>query len=87
MQISPSAAIERAQNLRQHKIIHELMDKDTTVMFEDPLENDMVLNMGPQHPATHGVLRVLPVSTAKRSSNAFPSSAIFIAATRKLPRI
>ncbi|RPI65493.1 MAG: NADH dehydrogenase (quinone) subunit D [Ignavibacteriae bacterium] len=28
-------------------------------MFEDPLENDMVLNMGPQHPATHGVLRVL----------------------------
>jgi hypothetical protein len=59
MQISPSAAIERAQNLRQNKIIHELMDKDTTVMFEDPLENDMVLNMGPQHPATHGVLRVL----------------------------
>ncbi|MFM7156474.1 MAG: NADH-quinone oxidoreductase subunit D, partial [Bacteroidota bacterium] len=37
----------------------ELMDKDTTVMFEDPLENEMVLNMGPQHPATHGVLRVL----------------------------
>ncbi|MFM7340936.1 MAG: NADH-quinone oxidoreductase subunit D, partial [Bacteroidota bacterium] len=35
------------------------MDNDTTVMFEDPLENEMVLNMGPQHPATHGVLRVL----------------------------
>ncbi|MBS1537530.1 MAG: NADH dehydrogenase (quinone) subunit D [Bacteroidetes bacterium] len=59
MQISNTAAIERAQNLRQNKIIHELMDKDTTVLFEDPLENDMVLNMGPQHPATHGVLRVL----------------------------
>jgi len=41
------------------KITQELMDKDTTVMFEDPLENDMVLNMGPQHPATHGVLRIL----------------------------
>ncbi|MBN8572724.1 MAG: NADH-quinone oxidoreductase subunit D [Candidatus Kapabacteria bacterium] len=53
------ATIERAQRLRQQKITQELMDKDTTVMFEDPLENDMVLNMGPQHPATHGVLRIL----------------------------
>lgn len=25
----------------------------------DPLENEMILNIGPQHPATHGVLRVV----------------------------
>src|SRR5687768_9976102 len=26
---------------------------------DDPLESRMVLNLGPQHPATHGVLRVV----------------------------
>jgi len=44
---------------RQEKIYKTLLDKDTELIFDDPLENDMVLNMGPQHPATHGVLRVL----------------------------
>ncbi len=41
------------------KILDALEDQDTTVTFDDPLEHDMVLNMGPQHPATHGVLRLL----------------------------
>ena len=50
---------EQINRIRQHKIIRELTEKDTSVLFEDPLENDMILNMGPQHPATHGVLRVL----------------------------
>jgi NADH-quinone oxidoreductase subunit D len=44
---------------RQARIFKELVDKDTSLILEDPLENDLVLNMGPQHPATHGVLRVL----------------------------
>ena len=57
--VSNSATIERVEKLRQSKILREVQDKDTVAMFEDPLENDMVLNMGPQHPATHGVLRVL----------------------------
>ncbi len=57
--VTNTATIERVQKLRQTKIIREVMDKDTLAMFEDPLENDMILNMGPQHPATHGVLRVL----------------------------
>lgn len=43
----------------KQKILRALEDQDTSIMFEDPLENDMVLNMGPQHPATHGVLRLL----------------------------
>lgn len=59
LQVSNSATIERVEKTRQSKIIREVMDKDTVAMFEDPLENDMILNMGPQHPATHGVLRVL----------------------------
>ncbi|MCL5020101.1 MAG: NADH dehydrogenase (quinone) subunit D [Bacteroidetes bacterium] len=41
------------------QIVRALEDKDTSVALEDPLENYMVLNMGPQHPATHGVLRLL----------------------------
>ena len=57
--VTNTSTIERVEKLRQAKILREVMDKDTVAMFEDPLENDMVLNMGPQHPATHGVLRVL----------------------------
>jgi NADH-quinone oxidoreductase subunit D len=44
---------------RKSKILQALEDQNTNVSFEDALENDMVLNMGPQHPATHGVLRLL----------------------------
>ncbi len=43
----------------QRRILHALDDQDTNVTFDDPLEHEMVLNMGPQHPATHGVLRLL----------------------------
>lgn len=44
---------------RKNRILAALEDQDTTVLLDDPLENEMILNMGPQHPATHGVLRVL----------------------------
>ena len=49
-------AVEEA---RKSRILAALEDQDTTVVMDDPLENEMVLNMGPQHPATHGVLRLL----------------------------
>jgi len=57
--IKKISEVEQLNRVRQSKIIKELTDKDVSLLLEDPLENDMVLNMGPQHPATHGVLRVL----------------------------
>lgn len=41
------------------KIIQRLLSSETEISFDDALENEMVLNMGPQHPATHGVLRLV----------------------------
>lgn len=41
------------------KIIQALLGADSDISVDDALENEMILNMGPQHPATHGVLRVL----------------------------
>ncbi|MEX0685896.1 MAG: NADH dehydrogenase (quinone) subunit D [Balneolales bacterium] len=45
----------------QHALYKSLEDKHTTVEIDkdDPLETQMILNMGPQHPATHGVLRIV----------------------------
>jgi NADH-quinone oxidoreductase subunit D len=41
------------------KIYQALLNQTPILPSSDPLENDMILNMGPQHPATHGVLRLL----------------------------
>jgi len=45
----------------QHAIYKRLETKHSTVEIDenDPLGTEMVLNIGPQHPATHGVLRVV----------------------------
>ncbi len=59
MNVKTRKAVDSINKARQAKIYAELLDKDTSVLFDDPLKNDMVLNMGPQHPATHGVLRVV----------------------------
>ena len=41
------------------KILQALMDAESDITVDEALENEMILNMGPQHPATHGVLRLL----------------------------
>lgn len=64
--------INKLNKVRQGKILKELLNKDTSVIFDDALENDMVLNMGPQHPATHGVLRVLLRLDGETVINAVP---------------
>ncbi|MEM9984950.1 MAG: NADH dehydrogenase (quinone) subunit D [Bacteroidota bacterium] len=44
----------------QRAIYKRLEDKHTSIEVEnDPLGTRMVINMGPSHPATHGVLRLL----------------------------
>lgn len=50
---------ENDPEIKRTKILEALESEDLSVTFDDALENEMVLNMGPQHPATHGVLRLL----------------------------
>jgi len=52
-------SVRAVDESKKSRILAALEDQDTTVSFDDPLENEMILNMGPQHPATHGVLRLL----------------------------
>ncbi len=59
MNVKTINEVERINHIRQEKIYKELLNDDLSLIFTDALENDMVLNMGPQHPATHGVLRVV----------------------------
>lgn len=52
---------DRAHNVKvnQDKILIALQSDDVRAHFDDAIENQLVLNMGPQHPATHGVLQLI----------------------------
>ncbi|MGE5480387.1 MAG: NADH dehydrogenase (quinone) subunit D [Chloroflexota bacterium] len=59
MNIRSQEKIDKINKIRSSKIYKELLSQDLSMTFEDALDNDLVLNMGPQHPATHGVLRLV----------------------------
>ena len=64
------------------KILQALLGNDTDLEIIDPLENDMVLNLGPQHPAT-GVLRVLLRLDGETIIKAVPELGLFASRLRK----
>ncbi|WP_369679008.1 NADH dehydrogenase (quinone) subunit D [Chloroherpeton thalassium] len=72
--------------MARQKIYALLEDRDATLTFEedDPLEQTMVLNMGPQHPATHGVLRVVLKLDGERVVHAVPELGYLHRAMEKL---
>ena len=51
--------MDQLENEIHPKILEALLNAKNDFTLDDALENEMVLNMGPQHPATHGVLRLL----------------------------
>jgi len=50
---------EGAQELRPRARTQEVVLTGGGMWPEDPLDDTMIINMGPQHPSTHGVLRLM----------------------------
>jgi NADH-quinone oxidoreductase subunit D len=50
---------EGAQELRPQRRVKEVVLTGGGMWPEDELDDTMIINMGPQHPSTHGVLRLM----------------------------
>ena len=46
----------------------QLVDDDPRIIEFDVRTDEMLINMGPQHPSTHGVLRLVPRPDGRRWS-------------------
>src|SRR5205085_12618076 len=64
--------IQSNGNEKKSRILQALETDDVIAYFDDALENQLVLNMGPQHPATHGVLRLLDSLDGETIVNTIP---------------
>lgn len=51
--------MDKIKKVYSDEKIYKKLLEDNNITIEDALENEMVINMGPQHPATHGVLRLV----------------------------
>lgn len=51
--------MDKIKKVYSDEKIYKKLLEDNNITIEDALENEMVINIGPQHPATHGVLRLV----------------------------
>ncbi|OGU60897.1 MAG: NADH dehydrogenase (quinone) subunit D [Ignavibacteria bacterium GWF2_33_9] len=72
MTVKTKTQVEEINRIRNSKLYKELMQQDVSLLMDTALDNDMILNMGPQHPATHGVLRVVLRLDGETIVNAVP---------------
>lgn len=75
---------DEKKDIKKTQILQALESEDLSATFDDALDNEMVLNMGPQHPATHGVLRLLLSLDGETVKNAYLSLAIFTEGMKSL---
>ena len=57
--IQSEAEILKISKIRDSKILKDLNKRNSSAEISDELESEYILNMGPQHPSTHGVLRMV----------------------------
>lgn len=51
--------MDKISSVYNDEKLYKKLLEDRNISIEDALDNEMIINMGPQHPATHGVLRLV----------------------------